>query len=84
MDYYNGAGNLIESVDGAAVDGANLFLDLSYPQIAYLTISANLGADSVTVDDVSYTTGTPEPGSLVLLGSGLLGAAGILRRKFSC
>lgn len=27
--------------------------------------------------------GVPEPGSIVLLGTGLLGAAGVLRRKFS-
>ncbi len=31
-----------------------------------------------------YTTSsTPEPGTLVLLGSGLLGAVGVLRRKLN-
>ena len=37
------------------------------------------------LDNVSVTTGggtTPEPGTLVLFGSGLLGIAGIARRKF--
>jgi hypothetical protein len=37
------------------------------------------------VDDVSITTGAgvPEPGTLVMLGSGVLAAAGALRRKFN-
>ena len=37
------------------------------------------------LDNVSVTTGggtTPEPGTLVLFGSGLLGIAGVVRRKF--
>jgi hypothetical protein len=34
------------------------------------------------LDDVSVTP-TPEPGSLILMGSGLLGLAGVIRRKLS-
>ena len=37
------------------------------------------------LDNVGVTTGggtTPEPGTLVLFGSGLLGIAGVVRRKF--
>ena len=30
-----------------------------------------------------FGTVTPEPGSILLLGSGLLGAAGVLRRKLN-
>lgn len=41
------------------------------------------GGFSYTLDDLAYGSGTtiPEPGSLMLLGSGLLGAVGIMRRK---
>ena len=32
---------------------------------------------------VNVNTGTPEPGTLVMVGSGLIGLAGILRRKIN-
>jgi hypothetical protein len=43
------------------------------------------GGFSYTLDDLAYGGGTtiPEPGSLILLGSGVLGFAGLLRRKLS-
>jgi hypothetical protein len=40
------------------------------------------GGFSYTLDDLAYTT-IPEPGSLILLGSGVLGFTGFLRRKLS-
>jgi PEP-CTERM motif-containing protein len=35
------------------------------------------------IDDVSVTTTTPEPSTFVLLGTGLAGLAGTLRRRFA-
>ena len=53
--------------------------------ITSITINAGTNAfDDIGIDDVAYQSGpaaTPEPGSLVLLGSGLMGLAGALRRK---
>jgi len=43
-------------------------------------------ANYVTYDNLSFNEGqgtTPEPGSLVLLGSGILGLAGFVRRKIN-
>jgi hypothetical protein len=33
------------------------------------------------LDDISLTSQTPEPGTLMLLGSGVLGLGGLLRRR---
>ena len=39
--------------------------------------------DIIGVDDVRYGGTTPEPGTLVMFGSGILGLAGVLRRKIN-
>ena len=49
------------------------------------TVCSNFG-DGLAMDSFSITTPTapvPEPGSLILLGTGLLGLAGVLRRKLT-
>lgn len=40
-----------------------------------------IGFDNITLG--SKTPGTPEPGTLVMFGSGVIGLAGLLRRKFN-
>jgi hypothetical protein len=76
-----GAGGLIGAFSLSDTDMSNEeFSEISNIPITEITLSANDGADSETLDDLSYVT-TPEPGSLSLLGSGVLVLAGALRRK---
>lgn len=77
---YSASNAVLDVFNGAAVDGSNDQFEVSGGGIAYITISDVDGnSDSETVDDLAVTT--PEPGSLALLGSGLLMAIGTLRRK---
>jgi hypothetical protein len=72
--------------------GDNLFVgigDSSGANIGAIAIYSDSGdpnyANDFAIDDPSFTysAATPEPSSLVLLGSGLLGLAGVIRRKLA-
>lgn len=92
---YDSSSNLLftdtfSGVSAGNENGSALFVglgDLSGVNISQILITTDSGvpgwANDFAIDDPSftYTRATPEPGSIALLGSGLLGLAGALRRK---
>jgi hypothetical protein len=82
---YDSSNNAIESLLLPITFSSNAgdFVGIIDPGIAYATLSGD-GSDFIFVDNVEFNGGgapVPEPGSLVLLGSGILSAAGFMRRK---
>jgi hypothetical protein len=61
--------------DGTTINGATVQLTINTGHGFFN------GQTTISSGDTNFTTTVPEPGSLSLLGAGLIGVAGIVRRK---
>lgn len=81
---FDSSHNPIESFLLPITHGSNAgdFVGLLDPGIASATL-AGTGSDYIFVDNFEFNSGssTPEPGSLLLFGSGIVGIAVVFRRK---
>jgi hypothetical protein len=85
---YDASHMLIGTVEATLSPDSFNFVTADFSNVSSLVFTNDCGSCSGlwwTMDDFTYNQQgtTPEPGTLVMFGSGVLAAAGVIRRRFS-
>ena len=82
FNLYDASNNLLWT--SASLDPSDIptWLASGYSGVGSKVGVYSANQDFYVMDDVTYGTATPEPGTIALLATGALGAIGTLRRRF--